>query len=162
MGLDELLGEKQPAILNRWLELILDGYPESTGRFLRSESDRFRNPIGATLARELEGLYRALRAGSDREVMVEHLDPIIRIRAIQDFSPADAVGFVFQLKRAIREELREDRLGEEWSVFESQIDELALQAFDVFMKCREQIYQLRADEVKRQAYVRLDRANRNR
>ncbi len=160
MRVVELLGKKQPAILRRWLDLIVQGYPDSTAKFLKAEPDRFRNPVGATLARELELLYAALLAGSDREVIAEHLDPIVRVRAVQDFSAAQAVGFVFQLKQAIREELGEEGVGEELLAFESAIDGLALQAFDVFMGCREQIYQLRTDEIKRQTYVQLERANR--
>jgi len=160
MRVEELLGEKRPAILSRWLDLIVKGYPDSTAKFLQTESDRFNNPVGATLTRELGPLYEAVLCGPDREAIAKHLDPIVRIRAVQDFSPAEAVGFVFQLKQAIREELEEDGVGEELLAFESTIDALALQAFDVFMRCREQIYQLRTDEIKRQTYVQLERANR--
>ena len=88
----------------------------------------------------------------DLEKVCSHLDQVIRIRAVQDFSPAQAVGFIFLLKKAVREQLekdiREKRLSEEISLFESKIDELALLSFDIYMKCREKIYEIRVNEVK--------------
>jgi hypothetical protein len=77
---------------------------------------------------------------------------MIRIRAVQDFLPSKAIGFVFLLKRVIQEELgrevRERGLGEELLDFERQIDDLALLAFDVYMQCREKIFEVRIREVK--------------
>ena len=96
--------------------------------------------------------------------MAEHLDPIVRIRAVQDFSPAEAVGFVFLLKRVVRQELggeiRQNRAESQLLDFESQVDDLALKAFDLYMLCREQIYQLRAREIKNQTFTLLEQATR--
>ena len=72
---------------------------------------------------------------------------------------------MFLLKRAIREQLDtpsgRDAVADELPAIESRIDELALQAFDVYVQCREKIYQLRIDELKRQTYMRLERLNRD-
>ncbi|KJR46459.1 hypothetical protein UF75_3173 [Desulfosporosinus sp. I2] len=43
--------------------------------------------------------------------------------------------------------------------FESEIDELALYAFDTFVKCREQLYELKTDELKRMTFTLLKKAN---
>jgi hypothetical protein len=78
------------------------------------------------------------------------LDQIIRIRAIQNFSPSQAVAFVFFLKTVIREALEEDikqsGIKEELLVIETRIDQLALLAFDQYMVCREKLYDLKANE----------------
>jgi hypothetical protein len=71
---------------------------------------------------------------------------------VLDLSPSAAVGFVFLLKRAIGEEMRggdaqrtcEAGLAE----LHGQIDRLALEAFDLFMQCREKIYDLRLREIR--------------
>jgi hypothetical protein len=80
------------------------------------------------------------------------LDPIIRIRAVQDFSPGQALRFVFLLKDVIRKnfgmEIGEFNLHTELQRLESQIDDLALLAFDVYMKCRERLYEIRSREAK--------------
>ena len=62
------------------------------------------------------------------------------------------------LKKAIREKLKEElqeaRVVEELLEFESRIDEMALLAFDVYMQCREKIYQIRTREQRRRSYPR--------
>ena len=80
------------------------------------------------------------------------IDNIVRIRAVQDYSPSQATAFIFLLKKAIRNEvtteLREDQLFNEYMEFESRIDELALFTFDIHMMCREKIYELKVNEIK--------------
>jgi hypothetical protein len=62
------------------------------------------------------------------------------------------VGFVFLLKRAIGETLKneicKESVMEEWLKFQSRIDDLALQAFDIYMDCREKICEIRVNRAK--------------
>ena len=81
---------------------------------------------------------------------IQALDSIIRIRAVQNFTPSQATAFVFLLKQVIRDELQPDiqreRLSNEFLAFEARIDAMALSAFDVYMKCREEIHRIRMNE----------------
>jgi hypothetical protein len=56
------------------------------------------------------------------------------------------------LRKAITEELgskiEKEQIIREWWNFESKIDELASLAFDIYMNCREKIYELRVSEAK--------------
>ena len=87
---------------------------------------------------------------------------IIRIRAIQNFSPSQAVAFVFFLKTVIRDalegEIRQSGIKEELLIIETRIDQLALLAFDQYMACREKLYDLKANELRRQTHRLLQRA----
>ncbi len=152
MVLESLLSQNRAAILERWFQLILETYPAGTSRFLKKEKDRFVNPVGYTTSREIGVLYEELLRGMDSDKLSVSLDNIIRIRSVQDFSPSQAIAFIFVLKKAIREELaseiRENQLFEELLRFESRIDELALLALDIYMKCREKVYEIRVNEVK--------------
>jgi hypothetical protein len=60
------------------------------------------------------------------------------------------VGFVFQLKKAIEDTLKSEIYREsvmdEWLKFQSRIDGLALQAFDLYMDCREKICEIRVNQ----------------
>jgi hypothetical protein len=56
-------------------------------------------------------------------------------------------------------EIREKRLYEELLALESRIDALSLQSFDIFMKCREKIYDLKATELRDRTIRALKRAN---
>jgi len=118
------------------------------------ESDRFANPVGTTISKEIENLYVELIEGLEPEKVTPRLDRIIRIRAIQDFFPSQAIAFVFLLKKAIRDEMQneilENQLSQELSTFESRIDDLALLAFDIYMNCREKLYDIRVNETKKQ------------
>jgi len=163
MSLEKLLTERKSAILKRWFDLSIESYPEETARFLKNKKNRFANPVGYILSQEMEPILIGLFNGADLDKMQPFLENIIRIRAVQDFSPSRAMTFIFLLKQVIREEMdqeiRENRIGQGLLDIESRIDTLALLSFDIFMKCREKIYDLKANEVKNRTVRLLKRAN---
>ncbi len=138
MNLQNLLIEKRSVILDKWLDLILEGYQKRGQIFFKKEKDRFLNPVGYEFRKGIGGIYRALiEKVEDSEVTI-FIDKIARIRAVQDFSPAQAVSFIFLLKKVIKEELGEkilkDGLANEWLELESKIDNLALLCFNIYMQ----------------------------
>ena len=152
MALTKLLTQYKDAILQRWLDLITDTYPTEASAFLKGK-DRFSNPVGYTISQEINAVYEELLQGRvDSDRASTSLDNIIRIRAIQDFSPHEAVSFVFLLKKAMLEELgseiEKEQSFREWLEFEPEIDKLASVAFDKYVECREKICELRVKEVK--------------
>jgi len=162
MTIEKRLSEKRSHIIKRWLDLTLKTYPEQTRRFFKKRKDRFANPVGMTLSAEIENLYDAFIQGADEEVISPVLEKIIKIRAIQDFSPSQAVAFVFLLKEIARKELgkeiQEHSVTKDLLEFESRVDKLALLAFDIYGKCREDLFQIRTNEVKNHVSRLLQRA----
>jgi hypothetical protein len=153
MKLEDLLKQKAAPIRKRWLDLIIETYPADSQRFLREQKDRFANPVGTTLSRAVEALYHELLHGMDSEKLNASLDEIVRMRAIQDFSAARAMTFIFLLKKVLREELDQEikesaSACEELLALEARVDEMALRGFDLYMKCRERVYEIRAREAK--------------
>ncbi|MDP6180163.1 MAG: RsbRD N-terminal domain-containing protein, partial [Desulfatiglandales bacterium] len=110
MKLEKLLLQKKSAILDRWLQLILETYPADAQRFLKKQKDRFANPVRYTIAGETENLYKQLLQSVEAksESLSASLDKIFRIRAVQDFCPSQAVAFIFLLKKVIKEELESE------------------------------------------------------
>lgn len=163
MELKSLLTEKRAAILRKWFDLILDTYPSDTSSFFKKQKNQFANPVGHTISEGIEGLFDGLLEEADSDRVSPFLDNIIRVRAIQDFTPSEAIGFIFLLKKVIREslerEIREHQMYDELLRVESGIDELVRSSFDVYMKCREQVYDLKANEVKNMTFRLLQRAN---
>lgn len=148
------MSRKRSSIVERWFDVILETYPEDTSKFLKKGKDPFANPVRHTILQGLEGVYdELLKEPESPEALNDFLDKVIRIRAVQDFSPSQALAFVFSLKGVIRDvlgkEIRENRLHDPMLLLETRIDALALRAFDVYMGCREEIYELRVSEVKR-------------
>lgn len=165
--LKDFLLDKKSAILEKWFDVILESYPADTSSFLKSQKNQFANPVGHTLMRGIEGLFEELLQGRDSEKVPLLLDNIIRIRAVQDFSPSQSINFIFLLKRVLREKLKmeQDNSGQEKEIFEellkleSRIDDLALLSFDIFMKCREKIYELKTNEIRNMTFRLLQKAN---
>jgi hypothetical protein len=152
MELKDLLSRNGPVILKRWFNLILETYPADAATLMRKDKDQFTNPVGSTFSREIEVLFKKLCEGTQNERCQASLDSILKIRSVQDFSPSKAVGFVFLLKRAIGETLKneicKESVMDEWLKFQSSIDDLALQAFDAYMECREKICEIRINQAR--------------
>lgn len=163
MSLESILSNKRSTIIKKWRDVIIETYPGDTQRFLRKEKDQFANPVGFVIGKEIESLYDELTKGGELDKISACLDSIIRVRAVQDFRPSDAVGFVLKLKKVIREEVREkphiNGLSGDICALEDRIDETALLAFDIYSKCRQEIYEIRVKEVKNHLGKLLKQAN---
>ena len=150
MSLKNLLSKKKNAVVAKWFERVLETYPLEMQGFFRQQGDRFANPVGSTIFAGLEGLFAELLGKGDHEKTRCFLDSILRIRAIQNFSPSQAVVFLPLLKGVLKEEIgeevRQNRLHEDWLELESRIDDFLLLAFDIYVECREKIDQLRNQE----------------
>ena len=140
------LGKKKEVLLEKWFQAVADTYPEETSRFLRDRADRFANPVGHALRSGLAGLLAGLLEGAGEKDLAPHLDEIVRIRAVQEFSPSQAVDFVFAFRRIARETIgaEVDDLGE----LDGRIDGLALLAFDNYMACRERLFEIKVKELR--------------
>ena len=150
--LKDLLSRNKAAILKRWFDLVLETYPADTAPMMRKDKNQFTNPVGSTISREIEVLFKKLCQGIWDEECQASLDSILKIRSVQDFSPSKAVGFIFLLKRAIGETLKgeicKEPVIDEWLKFQPRIDDLALQAFDIYMDCREKICEIRVNQAR--------------
>lgn len=149
MKLSTHLQDHRESIIERWRSLTLAVYPKDAGRAMRAV-EAFRNPVGQALTESLDRIFDGIASGSDVVDLHEPLDRIVRIRAVQDMRPSDAVGFVFFLKRAVREALPNEGVDfEELSRFESRVDELALLAFEIWGGCRNQLLRAQMRSVHR-------------
>jgi len=152
MKIEDLLLEKKAALLDRWFNCILESYPSEVSRFFKKEVDRFQNPVAYQIAGGMEGVYDSLVEGNSREKIQPFLDEIIRIWAVQEVPPSKALSFFILLKGLIREELGREGLVDVMAAdvvrFESKLDELTLICFDVYMKFREKLFELKVNDVK--------------
>ncbi|MBD3853854.1 MAG: RsbRD N-terminal domain-containing protein [Acidobacteria bacterium] len=157
--LDREIEEHRGEILRRWIEGVIDDYPEETGKFLRNQSDRFANPVGASLREGLTELLDGVLRGVEADELTSALDRVIRVRAVQEFSPSAAVGFVFDLKDLLREVTKGtggDAAGS-LDAIDDRIERLGLHAFDVYMSCREQMWSIRMQEIRNQSLGIMER-----
>jgi len=153
------LAKHRDLILERWTTLVLDGYPDETAKFLRDQPDRFANPVGAGLREGLAELVDGIIRGAEPDELATALDGVIRVRAVQDFSASAAVGFIFDLKGILRGLSGNGGTESKSSPasLDDRIDRLGLHAFDVYTRCREQVWAIRAREIRNQSVGIMER-----
>jgi hypothetical protein len=154
-SLADALSERKNALIAEWLRQMLQTWPQTSAKFLFQEQDPFRNPVGNTLKEGLSVLFDSLARPADVSAAQEALDNIIKIRAVQEISASQAIAFIFAIKRIIREQFAADsaRWRDELSALDVRADEMALSAFDLFMRCRERMYEIKVNETRRMAFL---------
>jgi hypothetical protein len=162
MSLKDLLLQHKKVVLQTWLDLLFATYPPETVRMFKKESNQFANPVGHTFSTSLAEILDEFLGENNPEKLAPLLDRIIRIRAVQEFSASRALAFIFSLKRiAVEIQTKggaNPRAQDEMAAFEEEVDELALLAFDVYVRCRENLFDVRMREVKDRTYRLLQRA----
>jgi hypothetical protein len=170
MTFSELLERHKEAIIRRWFERALETYPADAARAFSRRNDPFTNPVGHSLRVGTRGIFEVLIEGShsglkvtESEAGCQCLRDVIRIRAIQEIPASRAVSFVLDLKAAVRAELgpaaEDPRFASDLVRFERRIDETALFAVDELVRCREQVCELRVNEVKRRVSWLMGKMN---
>jgi len=170
MDLLTLLEQKREAILDKWFDLIISTYPSDANEFLSNQKDRFQNPVGYAISTGIKTIYGQVLSGFDAGKLAEALDGIVRIRSVQEFKPSEAIFFVFQLNSAIRETLfgrgigtgenrRTESMALQLADIDLKIDEIAIVAFDKYTECREQLHDIKTNEIKKRTALLLDRIN---
>lgn len=162
MDLLKQLARKKKAIVKQWFNRLMATYPADTAQFLNSQKDPFANPVGQNALQSMEGILDHILTDFNPKTAKPIIDPIIRIRAIQDFTPSKAVRFVFDLKDIVRDIAGADQDARQsqraLAELDQRIDALGLLAFDIYMQCREKIYDLKANEMRARTLSAFDRA----
>ena len=158
--LDRALSDKRTTIVERWLRVVLSTYSEDATRSMRRQSDRFANPAGHLIIAGIGALFDELAAGARPDRVAGILEDMLKLRAVQDFSPSQAVGFVGAIKKVVHTEPGMNLTAEQWAELDERVDRLQLSAFDVYMRCRERVYEVRYNQLKKMNYTLLERANR--
>ncbi|MCX7793081.1 MAG: RsbRD N-terminal domain-containing protein [Thermodesulfovibrionales bacterium] len=160
MKLKKFLEERRPLILERWFQTLLEEYPSHGRQFIANiKKDRFENPMGFTLFEGLEGLFDYLLHKRD---LNGNLDTFIRLRAVQELKPSQALSFIFILKNIIQKEisiLSDQTLMEDFLSLSEEIDALGLRLFDIYMESRERLNEVRFNEMKNMTAWILKKVN---
>jgi hypothetical protein len=150
MTLKELLAEKKGAILDRWLDRVLEAYPLHTQRFFKENKSPYSNPVGFTLRKGMEGIIDQILRPASIEEARAILEPVMKLRAVETSVPAQGGTFILPLREivseVVREEKRKDLLGQEWLDLNSRISRLARLGMTLYSECREKVNQLRIRE----------------
>ena len=162
MKLEDLLSQNKSVILKKWIDVLVDSYPADTSKFIKTHHDPFENPVGDTIFNGLSSVFDNFVQNKKTEEMASFLNSILKIRAVQNFSSSQAVSFIFSLKNIIKDVLKKENLysrhSQDLFEFYSRIDQLVLVAFDIYMECREILYDIKANEEKKRTFRAFERA----
>ena len=153
MDLQTFLTENRKKLVEKWIISVIETYPTNAVKFFRDTKDPFANPVGSTIKRNLDLLFtQVIKSKMDPAAVNEAMDPIVRLRAVQEFTPSQALSFVFSIKHILRKELAKHCEEKSVKLFlgevESNTDALMLAAVDIYGKCRERIYLSRINQGK--------------
>lgn len=153
--------EKRNKIFEQWYEDIVRTYPRDSNILLNDTTKQFTNPLAYNLHLESKAIFDAIFEDKYLELIDKPLINILKIRAVQDFSSAEAVGFIIDLKKAFRNVLNSS--GTSYinflQIIDDRVDKIMLKAFDIFMQVRERIYEIKANEVKNRTFRMIERLN---
>ncbi|WP_243312028.1 RsbRD N-terminal domain-containing protein [Fundidesulfovibrio agrisoli] len=162
---ETLLAANRESIVQRWQHLILDTYPPETAKLWKKSSDPYHNPVGARIRETAEAVVDYLASGGDKaalEPVLDRLDELVRVRAVQNFAPSQAAGFLFLLKKILREgfwqDFSEANAWDQLLAMETRIDGLALASLDLYAKCREKLHEIKYKDLERSQVQLLKRA----
>jgi len=160
MELIEALSNKKKEILSLWIERTLDSY--TAPGFFKKSKDPFANPVGVNIANGFTALLELLLNNAEQQAYLKPLDQVVRIRAVQDFTPSQAMAPFLELKWVVKHVLSGDKatqpLLQMLDTLDCDIDRMALAAFDIFAECREQLYRNRIRELKSGSAILTDAA----
>jgi hypothetical protein len=147
----DFLEQNRESILQEWFNQTINTYEPEMARFLKREKNQFSNPVRNTIITSLEKIYDNILTGDSTDASGGLLE-IIKVRAVQDFSPSDALSFLFNLKKIIRSELiksdqKFDTLNEV-NEFDERFDLLLRTAFNYYNECRLKIQDIKMAEIK--------------
>ena len=152
----ELCAKGRDKILTAWKDAVFSTYPLNTVGFARTQEDQFCNPAGHATREALEKIYAAV-AGQNvsAKALAAAVEMFIKLRAVQNFTPAEALGVLYLLKPLLREQILPacaDKKGlfKELLEAESRLDTAVLLACNIYVASKVQVCEERIGEIKRQ------------
>lgn len=163
MELQKFLADNQHSLCAQWAEAIIKTYPEEGAKFFSGSSNQFANPVGNTFRSNVERIYKILMSDADICECSVDLDGILRIRAVQGFTPSVALCFIPAIKEIVHRQLGKsipadqvDALMHDWNI---RVDRLTMIGFDLYMNCRELLWKQKANQLYSRTHKLLEKAN---
>lgn len=150
------LDRHREAILAHWFDRAIGVYADEAATRFAKESNRFANPVGTGLRDNLARILDALLCG--RKPATEALDNVLRVRAIQEMPASTALRFLAELPEVAAEVAGRDA-AEDVRRLEEASRETMLAGFDAYMACREQVWKIRATELRSRSQRVLEGLN---
>lgn len=166
MSLETLLHQKKEEIVESWLMATFGLFSDESLRYLKKKKqDYYVNPLSHDLADGLEAIFHELLQGTDADRLAPVLDQVIRITSVQEGQASRALTFLFLLKKVVHDfaEAEQDylQMTKDLFGFDHVVDQLIRMSFDIYSKCREDVYHLKVEEQRIQTHNLIQMVNKN-
>lgn len=113
-------------------------------------SKRFSNPVAFHISQTSHDVVAYLFSEEKDPVIPSSIDDLIRLTALQQARPSDAFASFFKLRSIVFSRIGKGAYNDKaLQQISDRIDNCMLYAMDCYTKFREQVMQLRIDELKR-------------
>lgn len=155
MSTQDIISARRDTAIQKWTNAVYATYPFETTGFIRTQTDQFANPVGYATRKAAAAVYDAVTGRDvDMDEVRAAVAGLIRVRAVQDLKPEQAVGVLFLYKPVLRELFLVDMLAAgDFDAFldmGERLDSLALLAFNMYLADREQVYAERVAQQRRE------------
>jgi hypothetical protein len=152
MELQNHINEERKTISKQWVKSLLDDYPADASAIFMKLKDRFANPVGTNAVEALNKILDIIFDFSTELSLTPEMEQLIKVRAVQNFTPEQSLGFIFRLKKILRDNFKKAKVLEKnidtVLTIESRIDGMAIKLFNFYMQSREQVFNIRVNELK--------------
>ena len=146
-GLAKLLATRRDAVVEAWWEKVLELYDERARNLLRRNEDPFTNPLRSTFVSAMERIVDCMAAGQDIDTARDAIREVVKLRAIQDVSPGEALDSFLVFRKALKEvakdswdEVADEAVGAQDALVRLAADEyLGAQKLILDIKYRERV-----------------------
>lgn len=155
MSTEDMLSARRDTAIQKWSDAVFATYPFETTGFIRTRRDQFANPVGHATRAAGEAIYDAITGQDvDMDKVQAAVADLIRIRAVQDLKPEQAIGVLYLYKSVLRELFLADMLAagdiRSFLDMEDRLDSLCLVAFNAYLADREKVYAERVAQQRRE------------
>ena len=159
LKLSGFISDNLDALAGSWLDAIVGTYHEDAAGFIKGKEDRIHNPMGYAIREMVDAVLGCLARGCEGQELDSAMFPVIQMRAVQEFSPSEAVSFIILLKDAVAGMARKE--ADEGLMLELHEAVLGLlsRAFDLYSGCRERLSEIKQEELKRNLYMLLRKSD---
>lgn len=155
-----IINKNKQEFIEKWYTLIMESYPKGAGSFFIEWKDQFSNPVGHAIHSEISLLFDSI-INDDFQQISDSLANILRIRAVQDFTPSQALSFIFQFKEIAMHYLKKSNSDiSDFIELDGMIDKVLGVGINIFVGLKEQLFEIKSNEVKKRFSRAVDRLNR--
>ena len=156
--LAKLLATRRDAVVEAWWEKVLELYDERARNLLRRNEDPFTNPLRSTFVSAIERIVDSLAAGQDIDTARDAIREVVKLRAVQEVSPGEALDSFLVFRKALKE-VAEDSWDEVAEEAMAAQDALLRFAADEYLEAQKLILDIKYREQVRRFHLLMRRAS---